>query len=321
MLLMGFSINLLTLLAMVLAIGLVVDDAIVVVENVHRHIEMGKPKIQAAIDGGAGAGPAHHRHDHHPGGGLCPHRFHGGLVGTLFTEFAFTLAGAVLVSGVVALTLSPMLSALVLRAGGEQTRFERGVEHVLRGPGPGLRGDDCSMAGRYPSTTLLVALVVIGSIYAMYSMTKKELAPTEDQSILFFMATPPRPPPSTMTCAYAEGDAAHLRLHPRVPGGFLLAGFGGDQTMSFGGFKMPPAAERERSQMRDPAGAPGGQAPRSPGSTPWSSRGPACRPRATGSRWSSSSSPTGATRSWMDSRTSSGRRHGQRQVHVPAEGS
>jgi multidrug efflux pump len=249
MLLMGFSINLLTLLAMVLAIGLVVDDAIVVVENVHRHLEMGKPKIQAAIDAARELALPIIAMTTTLVAVYAPIGFMGGLVGTLFTEFAFTLAGAVLVSGVVALTLSPMLSALVLRAGGEQTRFERGVEHAFEALARGYRR---LLHGwlRYPSTTLLVALVVIGSIYAMYSMTKKELAPTEDQSILFFMATAPQTATIDYDLKYLKEMLPIFDSFPEYQDGFLLAGFGGDQTMSFGGFKMPPAAERERSQAQ-----------------------------------------------------------------------
>ena len=125
MLLMGFSINLLTLLAMVLAIGLVVDDAIVVVENVHRHLEMGKPRIQAAVDAARELALPIIAMTTTLVAVYAPIGFMGGLVGSLFTEFAFTLAGAVLVSGIVALTLSPMLSAAVLREGGQQGRFER----------------------------------------------------------------------------------------------------------------------------------------------------------------------------------------------------
>jgi multidrug efflux pump len=247
MLLMGFSINLLTLLAMVLAIGLVVDDAIVVVENVHRHLEMGKSNIQAAIDAARELALPIIAMTTTLVAVYAPIGFMGGLVGTLFTEFAFTLAGAVLVSGVVALTLSPMLSALVLRAGGQQSRFERGVEYAFEALARGYRR---LLHGwlRYPSTTLLVALVVIGSIYAMYAMTKKELAPTEDQSILFFMATAPQTATIDYDLKYLEEMLPIFESFPEYQDGFLLAGFGGDQTMSFGGFKMPPASERQRSQ-------------------------------------------------------------------------
>ena len=247
MLLMGFSINLLTLLAMVLAIGLVVDDAIVVVENVHRHLEMGKSNTRAAVDAARELALPIIAMTTTLVAVYAPIGFMGGLVGTLFTEFAFTLAGAVLVSGVVALTLSPMLSALVLRSGGRQSRFERGVEGAFEGL---ARGYLRLLHGwlRYPSTALLVALVVIGAIYAMYGMTKKELAPTEDQSILFFMATAPQTATIDYDLKYLKEMLPIFQSFPEYQDGFLLAGFGGDQTLSFGGFKMPPASERQRSQ-------------------------------------------------------------------------
>ncbi len=114
MLLMGFSINLLTLLAMVLAIGLVVDDAIVVVENVHRHIENGESRPQAALLGARELAMPFIAMTTTLVAVYAPIGFMGGLLGTQFTEFAFALAGAVLISGVVALTLSPMLSSKVL---------------------------------------------------------------------------------------------------------------------------------------------------------------------------------------------------------------
>ncbi len=191
MLLLGFSINLLTLLAMVLAIGLVVDDAIVVVENVHRHLEMGKSGLQAALDGARELAMPIVAMTTTLVAVYAPIGFMGGLVGALFTEFAFTLAGAVLVSGVVALTLSPMLAGRVLRAGSEQGRFERGVERVFSALARGYRRLLHRWL-RYPGGTLLIAILVLAAIYGMYSMTKKELAPTEDQSILFFVGTTPQ---------------------------------------------------------------------------------------------------------------------------------
>ncbi|EXJ13409.1 efflux RND transporter permease subunit [Imhoffiella purpurea] len=247
MLLMGFSINLLTLLAMVLAIGLVVDDAIVVVENVHRHLEMGESKRQAAVEAARELALPILAMTSTLIAVYAPIGFMGGLVGSLFIEFAFTLAGAVLVSGIVALTLSPMLSATALRAGGQQGRFERMVEGFFHGLASGYRR---LLHGwlRYPSATILVAVVVLASIYAMYSMTQKELAPTEDQSILFFMATSPQ----TATIDYNDRYVGQMRpifeSFPEYYESFILIGFG-DSTTTFGGFKMPPSNERERSQM------------------------------------------------------------------------
>ena len=246
MLLMGFSINLLTLLAMVLAIGLVVDDAIVVVENVHRHLEMGKSRKEAAIDAARELALPIVAMTTTLVAVYAPIGFMGGLVGSLFTEFAFTLAGAVLVSGIVALTLSPMLSAAVLREGGQQGRFEHAVERFFERLAQGYRR---LLHGwlRYPSATVLAAAVVLASIYAMYAMTKKELAPTEDQSIVFFMATAPQ----TATIDYNQRYVAQMlpifEAIPEYEESFILIGFG-DSTATFGGFKMPPPNERKRSQ-------------------------------------------------------------------------
>ncbi|SDX20684.1 efflux RND transporter permease subunit [Thiocapsa roseopersicina] len=248
MLLFGFSINLLTLLAMVLAIGLVVDDAIIVVENVHRHLEMGKSGTQAAIDGARELAMPIIAMTLTLAAVYAPIGFMGGLVGSLFTEFAFTLAGAVVVSGIVALTLSPMLAGHVLRAGSDQSRFERGVEHVFTELAEGYRR---LLHGwlRYPGVTLLVAIVILAAIYGMYSMTKKELAPTEDQSILFFMGTTPQTATVDLNLRYIDEMLPIFESFPEHEESFIIAGMGGDQSMTFGGFKMYPPSERERGQM------------------------------------------------------------------------
>jgi multidrug efflux pump len=247
MLLMGFSINLLTLLAMVLAIGLVVDDAIVVVENVHRHLEMGKDGKTAAIDAARELGLPIIAMTTTLVAVYAPIGFMGGLVGSLFVEFAFTLAGAVLISGIVALTLSPMISARVLHSSKQQSRFEHAVERffqwLARVYGRALHG-----WLRYPSATVLVALVIIGSIYVMYDMTKKELAPTEDQSILFFMATAPQTATIDYDIHYVKQVQQIFEQIPEYKESFILAGFGGDPSSTFGGFKMDQPSQRERSQ-------------------------------------------------------------------------
>ena len=121
----GFTLNLLTLLAIVLSVGLVVDDAIVIVENVERHIREGKTPAGRRAARRARTGRAGHRHDHHAGGGLCADRVAGRLTGSLFREFAFTLAGAVFISGIVALTLSPVMSSRLLKPGPRGARSGR----------------------------------------------------------------------------------------------------------------------------------------------------------------------------------------------------
>ncbi|MBK1648592.1 efflux RND transporter permease subunit [Rhabdochromatium marinum] len=248
MLLMGFSINLLTLLAMVLAIGLVVDDAIVVVENVHRHLEMGKDGISAAVDAARELGLPILAMTTTLVAVYAPIGFMGGLVGSLFTEFAFTLAGAVLISGVVALTLSPMIAGRVLHSSQEESRFEHLVEQFFAWLAR-IYSRALDSWLKYPAVTILVAIVIIGAIYVMYDMTKKELAPTEDQSILFVMGTAPQTATIDYDVRYVRQMQEIFETFPEYQESFLLAGMGGDTTSSFGGFKMAPPSERERSQM------------------------------------------------------------------------
>jgi multidrug efflux pump len=249
MLWMGFSVNLLTLLAMVLAIGLVVDDAIVVVENVHRHIEMGKPRLQAAIDGARELGLPIVAMTTTLVAVYAPIGFMGGLVGALFTEFAFSLAGAVLISGIVALTLSPMLSAKVLKPAGAPGRFEHAVERFFTGLADGYQRALHGVLA-YPSAVMLFAAVVLASIYPMFALSQKELAPTEDQSILFFHATGPQTATIDYDTAYTREIIETFEGIPEYRESFLLLGFGGEKHIVFGGFKMPQPSQRERSQMQ-----------------------------------------------------------------------
>ncbi|PCR97204.1 MexW/MexI family multidrug efflux RND transporter permease subunit [Pseudomonas sp. FW215-R2] len=179
----GFSLNLLTLLAMVLAIGLVVDDAIVVVENVHRHIEEGKTPFDAALIGAREvAGPVVAM-TFTLAAVYAPIGLMGGLTGTLFKEFALTLAGAVVISGIVALTLSPIMSTRLLDAktseGFMAVKADRFFQYLSRRYGALLGG---SLARRWIS--LSVALVIFFSLPFLYRSAQTELAPLEDQNIL-----------------------------------------------------------------------------------------------------------------------------------------
>ena len=247
MLLMGFSINLLTLLAMVLAIGLVVDDAIIVVENVHRHIEQGSSRLDAAIAGARELALPIIAMTTTLVAVYAPIGFMGGLVGTLFTEFAFALAAAVLVSGVVALTLSPMLSARVLKSHGEQGRFEQWVEHWFERLAARYLKLLHSMLDTLPAM-LLFAAVVLVSIFFMFITSKQELAPVEDQSILFFQATAPQTATIEYNEAYTRQIVKAFESVPEYHESFFLLGRG-DPTTTFGGFKMQPPSFRTRSQM------------------------------------------------------------------------
>jgi multidrug efflux pump len=248
MLLMGFSINLLTLLAMVLAIGLVVDDAIIVVENVHRHVEAGKPRLQAALTGARELALPVIAMTTTLVAVYAPIGFMGGLVGTLFTEFAFALAGAVLISGVVALTLSPMLSSRVLKPYGRQGRFEQWVEHRFQQLAAGYGRLLHATLDALP-VTLLFAAAVLLSIYFMFTTSKSELAPVEDQSILFFQATAPQTATLDYNEAYTRQIQEVFEAIPEYHESFFLLGRG-EPTTTFGGFKMEPPSKRARSQMQ-----------------------------------------------------------------------
>ncbi len=249
MLAMGFSINLLTMLAMVLAIGLVVDDAIVVVENVHRHIEQGSTRFQAAIDGARELGLPVIAMTTTLIAVYAPIGFMGGLVGTLFTEFSFSLAGAVLISGVVALTLAPMLSSKFLQEKGTPNRFEKAVEHFFERLAASYRRS-LHRVLEYPQAMLGFAVLVMISIYFMFNFSEKELAPTEDQSILFFIATGPETATLKYNDTYTKELIKTFETIPEYKESFLLLGFQNSTNVVFGGFKMPSTTQRQRSQMQ-----------------------------------------------------------------------
>jgi len=180
----GFSINLLTLLAIVLAVGIVVDDAIVVVENVERHIGNGMSRTDAAIRGARELlGPVIAMTVTLVAVYL-PIGLQGGLTGSLFREFAFTLAGAVLISGIVAVTLSPMMSASLLREGESERGFAARVNRVLSRVRNGytrlLAG---TLAYRPAVYVFWIGITVL--CVPMFILSAKELAPTEDQGIIF----------------------------------------------------------------------------------------------------------------------------------------
>ncbi len=179
--LFGFSINLLTLLAMVLAIGLVVDDAIIVVENVHRHIEEGKSPTYAALLGAREVAAPVIAMTLTLAAVYAPIGLMGGLTGSLFKEFAFTLAGSVVVSGIIALTLSPVMSSLLLNSQMNEGWMARKAEGFFQRLGQGYgRVLDVSLHHRW--ITCSIAVVVLVSVPWLYSRAQTELAPTEDQS-------------------------------------------------------------------------------------------------------------------------------------------
>ena len=186
----GFTVNLLTLLAIVLSVGLVVDDAIVVVENVERHLREGKRPRVAALQGARELVGPIVAMTITLAAVYTPIAFQGGLTGSLFREFALTLAGAVAISGVVALTLSPVMSAALLR-GDRQPRgltrwIDRGFDRVKAAYGRRL---DRSLQARRPIYAAWIGVSVL--TLAMFQLVPKELAPTEDQGYIFGVVNTP----------------------------------------------------------------------------------------------------------------------------------
>jgi len=245
MYLLGYSLNLLTLLSMVLAIGLVVDDAIIVVENVHRHIEEGESRMNAALKGARELAIPIMAMTTTLLAVYAPIGFMGGLTGALFIEFAFTLTGAVLISGVIALTLSPMLSSRVLSEHGGEGRFEQAVERSFNWLSDSY-GRGLEMALNNVGFVALLGALILLSNALMYMNSKNELAPDEDQSILFFNATGPRTATLEYLEAYGQQMQKGFESFPEYNESFYILGRSPGQI--FGGFKMKPVDQRERSQ-------------------------------------------------------------------------
>jgi multidrug efflux pump len=184
MLAAGFTINLLTLLAIVLSVGLVVDDAIVMVENVERHLQMGKTPFRAAQDAARElVGPIISM-TITLAAVYAPIGIQGGLTGALFREFAFTLAGAVVVSGIVALTLSPMMGSKLLRAGDTEKGFAGIVNRTFE-RGRGLYTRLLTGTLQYRPVVLTLWIIVALLMVPFYMFSQHELAPAEDQGVVF----------------------------------------------------------------------------------------------------------------------------------------
>ena len=242
MLLMGFTVNLLTLLAIVLAVGIVVDDAIVMVENVARHIREGMTPIDAAIKGARElVGPVISM-TITLASVYAPIGFQGGLTGALFREFAFTLAGAVMVSGFVALTLSPMMSAYLLKGGGAEERgFTGVVNHLFDKVRNAYERAVGSVLRWYPA--VLFAGVLFALLLGPFFMfANKELAPKEDQGILFTIVQ--GPPTSTVEQMTMFTDQINdmYASAPEYDTSFQLT-FG---NFGFSGMLMKPWSQRDR---------------------------------------------------------------------------
>ena len=245
MLAFGFSINLLTLLAMVLAVGLVVDDAIVVVENVHRHIEEGKTPVAAALVGAREvAGPVIAM-TITLAAVYAPIGMMGGLTGALFKEFALTLAGAVVVSGVVALTLSPVMSSLLLQPKQSEGRMARAAEHFFDGlTSRYARLLDRSLHHRWLSAGF--AALVMVSLPFLYLLPQRELAPAEDQaSVLTAIKAPQHANLDYVERFSYKLDDIYKNI-PETDSRWIING-GEGPASSIGGINLTPWAERARN--------------------------------------------------------------------------
>ena len=247
MLVMGFSINLMTLLAMVLAIGLVVDDAIIMVENVHRHVVQGEGRFDAAINGAREMAVPIIAMTTTLVAVFAPIGFMGGLVGSLFTEFAFALAATVVISGVVALTLSPVLSANVLKPAGEEGRLERFAEHLFESLSNAYRRALSSVVQSL-SVVVYFGIVVLVAIYFMISFSQSELAPDEDQGLILYQGTAPQSANLDYMENYGMDMQERFESLPGYEESFMLIGLTGPDKV-FGGFKMKPISEREITQF------------------------------------------------------------------------
>ncbi|KTD31447.1 MULTISPECIES: efflux RND transporter permease subunit [Legionella] len=247
MLVFGYSINLLTLLALVLAIGLVVDDAIIVVENVQRHIEEGQTKFKAAILGA--------RELANPILAItvvliavyAPIGFMGGLTGALFTEFAFTLAGAVTVSAVIALTLSPVMCEKFLKVGSEATkgRIMTQVDHLFRKL---EQGYDKTLAKslNYLPVIAVFAIIILLSNYFLFISSDSELAPQEDQGIIIAQITAAANASLDQTKLYSKQVNDLFKKYPETDHTFQVDGNGG-LNKSIVGMVFKPWDQRTRT--------------------------------------------------------------------------
>ena len=240
--LMGFSINLLTLLAMVIAIGLVVDDAIVVVENVHRHIEEGKQPREAALIGAREVALPVIAMTLTLVAVYLPIGFLGGLTGVLFSEFALTLAGAVVISGVIALVLSPMMCAYLLVDHDHQGKIANWLDRkfdLLHHQYERVLGMCLNNRG----AVMLFAVVIFCSLPIFYQLAQKELAPDEDSGSIFAIATPPDYSSLEYTTYFLDQMVEAWRTVPEVSHSWQV----NEPTSVFGGVVLVPWSERERS--------------------------------------------------------------------------
>ncbi len=246
MLAFGFTINLLTLLAIVLAVGIVVDDAIVVVENIERHIREGQTPVDAAILGARElVGPVISM-TITLSAVYAPIAFQGGLTGALFREFAMTLAGAVAVSGFVALTLSPMMSAYLLK---DHEHEEQGLSGRINRGFDGLRNLYERVIGAslgWVPVTIMLAVLLTLLVVPFFTFAQNELAPKEDQGVVFSILQPSPTATIDQNVIFAAEVQKMFTSVPEYENSFQLT----SSTFGFSGVILKPWSERKRSSIQ-----------------------------------------------------------------------
>jgi multidrug efflux pump len=245
MLMLGYSLNLLTLLAMVLAIGLVVDDAIVVVENVHRHIELGASRFQAAIAGAREIATPVIAMTITLAAVYAPIGFMSGLTGALFTEFAFTLAATVVVSGVIALTLSPMMCSKLFKEEAGAGRYTVWLDAKMDALKE-LYARILASVLNYRPIVLVCGVILLACCGVFFMMTQSELAPQEDQSMLWMQGTGPDATNIDYTTKFSSQFVPMLEKEKAVLMSFIINGAEGQNSV-IGGIRLKPWSQRSQS--------------------------------------------------------------------------
>ncbi|MGA9367294.1 MAG: efflux RND transporter permease subunit, partial [Steroidobacteraceae bacterium] len=245
MLMLGYSINLLTLLALVLAIGLVVDDAIIVVENIDRHMKEGATPLAAAIQGARELGGPIIAMTVVLVAAYAPIAFQTGLTGALFTQFAFTLVGGITISAIVALTLSPMMCSRIFSAEMEEGRFARLVDRWFSRLRSGYQRMLTSWLETWPVLIVLLVLL-LASLPYLFMTSTSELAPQEDQGFVAYQLIGPPDATITQMNTYSSQALAIGQSIPEYRGAFQIVG-APSVTQGLGGILFKPWSERSRS--------------------------------------------------------------------------
>ena len=242
---LGYSINLLTLLALVLAIGLVVDDAIIVVENVDRHMKEGKSPLEASLIAARELGGPILAMTIVLIAVYIPIGFQGGLTGALFTEFAFTLASAVAVSGLIALTLSPMMCSRIFTEEQEASPFVQKIDRIFDKVHHSYQSTLRDLLSTW-QVIIVMGAILLGGVAYLYATARSELAPTEDQGIVLMQAS--GPPNSTVNQMQTYADQIYqiASAEPEYEQMFQIT----SPTSSFGGVLLKDWTQRSRNATK-----------------------------------------------------------------------